>query len=267
MVRMVCWNVAKRHESWRALRAMEQIDVALLQETRPPPDDVDISRDDIDPEAWPRGNRGRTAVVRLNSRVEVQFFEKHSYAKSDRLCIAAARVTPPYGEPFIAVSLGPDSEKPHPSVVGRSIEAGNHDNVLHRTISDLSAFIGTPTRHRVVVAGDLSMMRGPSCYHEPYWARRYQVVFDRMEALNLPCIGPQAPEGGRQANPRPTWLPAESRNVPTFRWRGESPAEATRGLDYVFASQSMVGSVRVRALNEPDEWGPSDHCRLLIEID
>ena len=99
------------------------------------------------------------------------------------------------------------------------------------------------------------MTRGPSCYHEPYWARRYQIVFDRMEALNLPCIGPQAPEGGRQANPRPTWLPAENRNVPTFRWRGESPAEATRGLDYVFASRSMVGSVRVRALNEPGEWG------------
>lgn len=251
----------------RALRAMEQIDVALLQETRPPPDDVDFSRDDIDPEEWPRGNKDRTAVVRLNSRVDVEFFEKQSYAKSDHLCIAAARVNPPHGEPFIVVSLGPDSEKPHSCVAGKSIEDGNHDNVLHRTISDLSAFIGTPTRHRVVVAGDLSMVRGPSCYHKPYWARRYQVVFDRMEALGLPYIGPQAPEGGRQADPWPAWLPAGSRNVPTYYKIGTSPAEAEAGLDHVFASGSMAGSVQVRALNEPDEWGPSDHCRLLIEVE
>ena len=260
MVRMVCWNVAKRHESWRALRAMEQIDVALLQETRPPPDDVDISRDDIDPEKWPRGRYSRTAVVRLNSRVDVEFFEKQSYAKSDHLCIAAARVNPPHGEPFIVVSLGPDTEKTHPSVVGRTMEKWNHDNVLHRTISDLSAFIGTPTKHRVVVAGDLSMVRGPSDYDKPYWARRYQVVFDRMEALGLPYIGPQAPEGGRQANPRPTWLPAESRNVPTFRWRGESPAEAKRGLDHVFASQSMVGSPRRWKTTCVSTWTPSFGC-------
>ena len=267
MVRMVCWNLAKRHDPWRVLRAMEQIDVALLQETRPPPADVDISLHDIDPEEWPRGRYGRTAVVRLDCRVEVEFFEKQSYATSDRLCIAAARVIPPHGEPFIVVSLGPDSEKPHPSVVGRTMEAGNHDNVLHRTISDLSAFIGTPSKHRVVVAGDLSMVRGPSDYHKPYWARRYQVVFDRMEALGLPCIGPQAPEGGRQANPWPAWLPAGSRNVPTYYRIGTSPAEAEAGLDYVFASQSMVDSIRVRALNEPDEWGPSDHCRVLIEVE
>lgn len=106
MVKMVCWNVAKRHESWRALRAMEQIDVALLQETRWPPS------------------------------------ESTAY-----------------------VAAGREQERTHVSLARR-------------------------------VAG-----------------------------------------------------------------RGK------RGLDYVFASQSMVGSVRVRALNEPDEWGPSDHCRLLIEVE
>lgn len=37
-------------------------------------------------------------------------------------------------------------------------------------------------------------------------------------------------------------------------------------LDEPFASNSLAESVSVRALNEPDEWGPSDHCRLEIVV-
>lgn len=242
---------------------MKHVDVALLQETRPPPPDLGISLDDIDPWAWPSGKIGRNAIVRLSSRVDVEFLEKTSYARSDPLCIAAARVHPPHDEPFIVVSICPDYETPHPLVPGK---AKNLDASLHRSISDLSTFIGAQTKHRVIVAGDLTIVRGPSRYHSVYWGRRYQLVFKRMDALGLPCVGPDAPEGGRQADPRPSWLPADSRNVPTFRRIGTKPAEAEAGLDYVFASRSMVDSVRVRALNEPDEWGPSDHCRVIIDV-
>ena len=45
-----------------------------------------------------------------------------------------------------------------------------------------------------------------------------------------------------------------------------SAAAATRQLDFVFASRGLADSVHVRALNEPDEWGPSDHCRVEIEV-
>ena len=41
---------------------------------------------------------------------------------------------------------------------------------------------------------------------------------------------------------------------------------ATRRTDFVVAPRGMVDSVSVRALNEPDEWGPSDHCRLEIMV-
>jgi hypothetical protein len=34
----------------------------------------------------------------------------------------------------------------------------------------------------------------------------------------------------------------------------------------VFASVGLAEHVRVRALNEPDHWGPSDHCRVEIEV-
>ena len=89
-------------------------------------------------------------------------------------------------------------------------------------------------------------------------------VFSRMEALGLPFVGPQAPNG-RQAHPWPKELPPGSKNVPTYYY-GQTPDTATRQLDFVFASRGMADSVSVRALNEPEQWGPSDHCRLEIEV-
>lgn len=57
----------------------------------------------------------------------------------------------------------------------------------------------------------------------------------------------------------------ESKNVPTYHSNRQTPDTATQ-LDFVFALRALAGSVRVRALNEPDKWGPSDHCRLTTEI-
>jgi hypothetical protein len=37
-------------------------------------------------------------------------------------------------------------------------------------------------------------------------------------------------------------------------------------LDFVFVSKAISDRVSVRAINEPDEWGPSDHCRVEIEV-
>ncbi len=98
-----------------------------------------------------------------------------------------------------------------------------------------------------------------------YWAGRYATVFTRLAALGLSFVGPQAPQG-RQADPWPAELPSDSRNVPTFHSSYQTPATATRQLDYVFTSESMADAVRVRARNEVEQWGTSDHCRLEIEV-
>jgi hypothetical protein len=71
---------------------------------------------------------------------------------------------------------------------------------------------------------------------------------------------------GRQVEPRPSELPADSRNVPTFHTNKMTAAQAQRQLDFVFASAGLAGKVQVRALNEVEEWGPSDHCRIEIEV-
>jgi endonuclease/exonuclease/phosphatase family metal-dependent hydrolase len=86
-----------------------------------------------------------------------------------------------------------------------------------------------------------------------------------MEAMGLTFVGPQAPHG-RMAEPWPDELPRESRNVPTFHTSSMTPATAQRQMDFVFASRSLAGRVAVRALNQPEEWGPSDHCRVQIDL-
>jgi hypothetical protein len=87
-----------------------------------------------------------------------------------------------------------------------------------------------------------------------------------MESIGLGFIGPQAPDGGIQADPWPKELPLDSKNVPTFRNKKSDPESATRQLDFVFASNELHERVKVRALNSSEEWGPSDHCRVLIEL-
>jgi len=65
----------------------------------------------------------------------------------------------------------------------------------------------------------------------------------------------------------PDELPKDSKNVPTYRSTRQTPATASRQLDFVFASESIAERVRVRARNEVVDWGPSDHCRIVIDIE
>lgn len=140
------------------------------------------------------------------------------------------------------------------------------DASCHRLLSDLSALVTGRRGERVLVAGDFNILHGYGEHGSAYWESRYDAVFDRADAMRLGFMGPQAPHG-RQADPWPAELPRDSRIVPTFHHSRQTPKTATRQLDYVFATEDLAGRVSVRALNEPDEWGPSDHCRLAISVD
>ena len=178
--------------------------------------------------------------------------------------IAAGIVQFPSREPIILVSLYGSWESHHPIYKGSSIYA---DGSVHRLISDLSTFIRNEEEHRIIAAGDLNILYGYGERGNSYWGSRYATVFDRMEALGLRFAGPQAPEGGRQADPWPEELPKRSKNVPTYHTTHQSPKTATRQLDFVFASKNLFDDVSVEAINNPDEWGPSDHCRVVIELE
>ena len=270
-VKIVSWNIDGKIDPWSDLAGMDA-DIALLQEAGEPP--VDVSkRICVDPAPWHTagwpGWLRRTAIAKLSDRVEVEWIEAKSFAEADSGELAVSRsgtltaavVTPPDIEPFVVVSMYSFWEKPHASA-GSWIFS---DASAHRLVSDLSAFIGREDGHRIVAAGDLNILHRYGDYGNEYWAGRYGSVFDRMEALWLPFVGPQHPNG-KQADPWPDELPRDSKNVPTYRTNRKQPCTATRQLDFVFASKGMADSVCVRALNEPEQWGPSDHCRLEIKV-
>ena len=142
---------------------------------------------------------------------------------------------------------------------------GMPDMAAHRIISDLAMFIGHEDAgtHRILAAGDLNMCYGTDDVPPSSLLARERTVWDRMRAMGMEFLGPQYP-AGRKADPVPG--ATETQNVVTYHTTRQTPETARIQLDYAFASQGFHEAVRVRALNGVDEWGSSDHCRLLIEI-
>ncbi len=214
-VDIVCWNMAHKQDSWRYLLDTD-FDLALLQEACRPPDDI-AERLEIDPAPWSASERGggakwRTAIALASNRVSVEWLAAKpigraasgEIAVSSLGTLTAARVTPRSGKPFVAVSIYAELENPLPGE-GSWIYS---DASTHRLVSDLAALVGRQRGHRIVAGGDLNLMRGYSADGSRYWAARYRTVFDRMEAMGLPCIGPAFPNG-RRADPWPAALPKE----------------------------------------------------------
>ena len=118
----------------------------------------------------------------------------------------------------------------------------------------------------MIAGGDLNIWRRKSDRPTPWtWpdAMHYGTVFDRMAAIRAIR---RPPGSARTA----TNLPAEPRglvmSLPSTRRREGRPEKSNPALDFVFATRNIADRVAVRALNEVQEWGPSDHCRILIEL-
>lgn len=262
-MKIVSWNIAGRTSAWESVAEMleaGEVDVALLQEARRPRTPI-AELVAVDPGPWSTAGVGvkrdwKAAVVVLRDRTDmsVRWIEGksipeagyHDFAVSRPGTLAAAVVTPAEGAPLTVVSMYSAAE-------GWTEESGRPSHnawvgSAHRLISDLSRLVGKRTR--LIAAGDLNA-----------W-RRSTSIFTRMDSQDLPCVGPHAPEGGRQ----PT-EPRHPEDVATFYLPAErEPAHASQQLDYVFATRNIAKRVEVRALNAVDEWGPSDHCRILIEV-
>ncbi len=213
----------------------------------------------------------RTAVVKLSNWVDLEWIKPISIGEalpgqlsvSRPGTIAAAQVNYYDESPIIMISMYGLWDKPH-SLTSRSwIYA---DASVHGVISDLSIFIGSQSNHRIIASGDLNVLFGYGEHGSKYWAERYATIFSRFQSLGMRFVGPQSPNG-RQAKPWPSELPHSSKNVPTYYTNHQNPTTATRQLDFVFASESIADKVRATALNQPDGWGPSDHCRIMIEIE
>ncbi|MYE02669.1 MAG: endonuclease/exonuclease/phosphatase family protein [Alphaproteobacteria bacterium] len=274
MVRIVCWNINRQRKPWERLKEMAErceADVALLQEVGKPPGKLaQFFRYENDVFWDPSLFSPRSLVVQLSDRVEVEWFRQVPPSigkpKADEIgvsgvgTIGAAKVIPRDRpeKAFIAISMYANWMSVHPCAPGTGRAS---DVSAHRILSDLSAF----RRCRIVAAGDLNMFYG-ACGKRLSMPCRERTVWERFKALGLEFLGPQLPNGRPSAKPQPD-VPAETGNVPTYyTTREKCAANARRQLDYAFASRGFHRQVKVRALNGIDEWGPSDHCRLLIEV-
>ena len=298
MTTIVSWNINRSREAFPTLRAMGA-DLALLQEVGP---GVAEQMSDSIAGGPPgiAGNDHRPVVAKLSNRVAVEPFrltplplaslEKNEIAVSDPATLAAARVTPlrdgePAAEPFLVVSLYARWQVPHPRAgqaptmrERRTGAIGIYaDASAHRILSDLSTFIEhtNPASHRILAAGDLNTIYGATENSRLEMPARAQTIFTRADALGLEFVGPRWP-AGRRSEPPSDEVPPDTRNVPTYlipgrlRQMRETPADSAvcgNQLDYAFASRGFHERVRVRALNAPRDWGPSDHCRLVIEVE
>ena len=284
-MKIISWNMANRRKSWNCLLDMN-IDLALLQEAcKPPPDVVKRIKGTaikVDPTLGKplfEGDRvrPRTGIVKLSKNIKkIEWIEAKPFdlAKDGEFIasrpgtISAAIVTPAKGLPVLVVSMYAQWRIMAPLAKPNNVKFA--DGSAHQLVSDMSTFITSGSGHRVIAAGDLNILRGYGEKGDPYWGVRYKTVFDRLEVMGLPCVGPEyrGPEYPYilRADPWPKELPRGSKNVPTFRGNGNPQKTATRQLDFVFASPNLSKSLTVRALNAPDEWGPSDHCRIEIEL-
>ncbi len=295
MVTLVSWNIRRSADACAELREMDA-DIALLQEVGKGAagrlTDIFGERRTWDWEqsdTWP-------AVVRLSNRVKVERFTsvppasrdvtENAIAVSDLRTLAAARVTPGRyrkrnPQTFFVFSIYARWLDTHPLAENSASTRGGRpfgiysDGSAHRAISDLCTFIAhtNPTAHRLLVAGDWNTIHGATDGNRLEKPARAGTIFDRMQALGLEFVGPQWPDADRPADPLPQGLPSDSKNVPTFlsaqqrrRLRDRDILSGNQ-LDYVFASRGFHDKVRVHAMNDNSGFGPSDHCRIRIEVD
>ncbi len=266
---LMSWNMNQQPSNWQTVLD-SGVDVALLQEAKPPPADLmEKFSADYDGIWGDSETAWSAAVVGLTNRigfvpietVPVGVYNPEALNISCPGTLSAAFVhIKETGEDLIIASLYAKWERPIKQTRPYWIYA---DASAHRLISDLSALIAQKKKHKIIVAGDLNILYGYGESGDIYWKKRYDTVFDRMNVLGFRFVGPQAPGGGEQADPWPKELPKDSRNVPTFR---TNRGTIERQLDFVFASEDIADRLDVRAGNSSGGWGPSDHCRVFIDL-
>ena len=276
-MRIISWNIHNRASLWEEVASLDA-DIALLQEAPKPPKSLSSKLNIVSNNDWytAKGRKGsfrpwRTTIVALSDNIDIKgratnqigYSSSNDFMVSRPGTITVADVTLKNNkEKFTLVSMYGIWEKADISASQNWIIA---DASVHRLISDISALIGTQTGHKIIAAGDLNIIYGYAENGSEYWAKRYDTIFSRMEALGIPFAGPQYPNGEKAISP-PKELPKNSLNVPTYRSSINKPESATRQLDYVFASDIIHNRMKVKALNSIEDWGLSDHCRILIEI-
>ena len=271
-MKIVCWNMAHSRKAWDALVQMEDVDIALLQESSRVPEDLRnrVAVDDKlwdDHRLWPGRHMAAlgypSVVARLSDRVSVRFIASgptgdafsHDFYTSEWGTLGAAIVSPiDEDESLIVVSMAPTPTLSHASRARRVAASPSARCIgcspIFRAwsaarVASSPRAIGSSTQAGVLIR----LRSGTNARH---------------------CISRRPSTGCRRwafAQVMPEGRRSDRGDVVTFRSIGATPAEAWAQADYVFATENIADRVSACALNSPEDWGPSDHCRLVIDFD
>ena len=254
-MKIVSWNMQNKRDSWKFLVEQHQdYDFAFVGEACVPPPSVrriaDASGWSIPYETW-----------------NLQPGEKRKKYRQEVLDIRGGRLLDRLDRHEVVEAANPSLPPKHDQIFRRwhrvaIVTNGDEQYCLvcvvsgHSQAQSLPLLIGgvrtTLARHGydpvipTIVAGDLTTNEQKS-----------PEMFARMSEIGLPWAGPDGASyihvSGRKPHER------------------EEPESATRRLNHAFVSRDLHDRVVVTALNNPDEtssefWGPSDHCRISIEV-
>ena len=255
-MQIVSWNMQNKRESWRFLVDRHQdYDFAFVGEACVPPPSAqriaDAGEWNIPYETWDLqlgekrrkyrqevlGIRGGWRLDRLDRHEAVEAANPSMPPEHDRIFRRWSRV---------AIASNSDVQYCLVCVVSGHGQAQSLPLLAGGVRAALKRH-GYDSAVPIIIAGDLTTNEQKS-----------PEMFARMSKIGLPWLGPAGANyihvSGRKPHQR------------------ETPETAWRRLNHVFVSEDLADRTSVTALNQPDElhpdcWGPSDHCRIRIEID
>ena len=255
-MKIVSWNMQNKRESWRFLvhPRHADLDFAFIGEACVPPRDVrrsavasawDIPYSTWDLQRGEQRRRYRQEVLGVSSTWRIERLDRHQVVD------AASPSLPPRHDRIFR-------RWHRVAVVSQALERYCLVCVVagHRQAQSLPLLIdavraalvqhGEDPNMPMIVAGDLTTNEQKSA-----------AMFARMDEIGLPWVGPDEPNYIQVAGRKPH--------------ERETPAAAHRRLNHVFVSEELRDRVTATALNDPDPesaayWGPSDHCRILIDV-
>lgn len=274
-MRLVTWNMDHwrrraelRAEAWQYLETELRPDVALLQETVPPPSllraPVFRSGGLLDErKAPPRDLEWGSAIVSFGPQLHAITSAKSPFhtepvplLRTFAGSVAVAQV----GENDDALVLV--------SAYGL-IDRGYADTTVHRILSDLTPLIDQRKARRMVIAGDLNITTQWSERHSKFLRNRHDEVlrrdrnlFERFRALGFENIvvrsepGPLAGCGCHDGE--------ECRHVQTQR---HDSSEFPWQNDYVFVTRDLGEQNPVITVADHEAaWNLSSHCPIVVEF-
>ena len=254
-MKIVSWNMQNKRDSWRFLVDRHQeYDFAFVGEACVPPQSArriaDASGWNIPYETWnlqpgEKRKKYRQEVLGIRGGWQLDRLDRHEVIEA-----ANPSLPPKHDQIFrrwhrVAIVSNGDEQYCLVCVVSGHSQAQSLPLLIGGIRAALARHGYDPVIP-IVVAGDLTTNEKESCE-----------MFARMAEIGLPWAGPDG------AN----YIHVVGRGT----HQRETPETAYRRLNHVFVSAEIADRVTVTALNDPQEesdafWGPSDHCRISIEV-